>query len=132
MKYLTRLKLQKLLLKSKKKLYKLLPNLLLETYKVYNNKYEFKINYNHINNVLQNKNIEFFCLINGHWAETDCKKIWLNTYKLSNHKLNNFIYTLMHEAIHGLILYRKSAKEIYYLNEWREHQIMGNCMKELI
>lgn len=127
--YLTRFQLKKILLKSKKKLHELLPILYLEAISVYHNKYKFKINYNHINDILKSKNIEFFSIENGHWAETDCKKIWLNINKFSNSNFNDLLFTIVHEAIHGLILYEINGN---FLNEWREHQIMGNSLIELI
>lgn len=69
----------------------------------------FKCNINNINFIYDKEN---------HWAETDCKNIWLNTYK--NFTFNLLYYTLLHEKLHGIIL--RDGK--YELSESLEHKIM--------
>lgn len=65
-----------------------------------------------------NKDINFIYDKENHWAETDCKSIWLNVYK--NFSFNLLYYTLLHEKLHGIIL-RKGKFE---LSEEVEHKIM--------
>jgi hypothetical protein len=58
------------------------------------------LNYNHAIKVLFH--IEFiYNNIDQHWAETDGKTIWLNTYKTFSDELLET--TLLHEAFHGLV-----------------------------
>ena len=77
----------------------------------------FSINYYHAFRCLDNINF-MYDNINKHWAETDGRSIWLNTYKTYNDKLLSD--TLIHEALHGII-YRANRHEI---PEYKEHQIM--------
>ena len=79
------------------------------------------------NNFIINYNNSFKCLdnidfiydpVNKHWAETDGISISINTYK--DYTLNILIYTLIHEAMHGIV-YRDSKYEI---PEEKEHKIM--------
>lgn len=64
------------------------------------------------------KHINFIYDTENHWAETDCKTIWINVYKNFNYDL--LYYTLLHEKLHGLIL-RDGRHE---LSEEIEHKIM--------
>lgn len=85
----------------------------------------FCIKYCHAFRCLDNINF-MYDDINNHWAETDGKDIWLNTYKTYNDKL--LCDTLIHEALHGII-YRDNRHEI---PEYKEHQIMALIDKSFV
>lgn len=85
----------------------------------------FSINYSRAFKCLDNINF-IYDNINNHWAETDGKSIWLNTYKIYNDKLLS--NTLIHEALHGII-YRENRHEI---PEYKEHQIMELTNKSFV
>ena len=51
---------------------------------------------------LSEKKIEYFEIIEGHWAETDCTKIWLNRCKPFD--AETLFTTILHEVLHGIVL----------------------------
>jgi hypothetical protein len=72
-------------------------------------------------------NIEFFYdSINRHWAETDGKKIYINTYKKLTENL--LYYTLLHESFHGMIKRHNNHE----LSEPLEHRMMYLLDRRLI
>jgi hypothetical protein len=77
-------------------------------------------------NIESINNIEFiYNDVDKHWAETDCNKIYLNTYK--NFSDNSLFLTLLHETFHGMI--KKNNSEI---SEYLEHKIIYFINKKLI
>jgi hypothetical protein len=60
----------------------------------------------------------FYDDINNHWAETDGYAIFLNTVK--EYDEETLYMTLLHEALHGLVL----RDFRYYLSEELEHKMM--------
>ena len=81
----------------------------------------FTLDYNHLVNILNN--IDFiYNDIDCHWAETDGKIIWLNSWNETNRWNQDTInYTIVHECLHGLI----KRDGIHYTTEYKEHIIMG-------
>ena len=71
------------------------------------------------------KKIEYFELLEGHWAETDCIKIWLN--RCINFDDNALFTTILHEVLHGIVLH--NGKE---LSEFTEHRLMYEISPTLV
>ena len=86
---------------------------------------KFIIDYPQIFRILDN--VDFiYDDVNRHWAETDGISITLNIFKnFTDELLTN---TLIHEALHGVIL-RDSRHMIY---EEKEHRIMALIYHDLI
>ena len=81
---------------------------------------DFSIDYELTSQLLDN--IQFiYDPINKHWAETDGSCIFLNTYKnFKNDKNNILTNTLIHEALHNIILRNNK----FLIPEEKEHKIM--------
>ena len=89
----------------------------------------YKLEWKNILTILNSNNIFFIDCKDKpiHWAETDGLKIWLSPLKEWND--HNLYYTLLHEALHGLI---KRTLYSSHISELREHIIMLNLDKWLI
>jgi len=72
-------------------------------------------------------NVNFINENISHWAETDGFKIWLSSHKNWNN--HNLYYTLLHEALHGLVIRTNTNHE---LSEFIEHKFMLNLDYYLI
>jgi hypothetical protein len=69
--------------------------------------------------------IEYFELYDGHWAETDGVKIWLNRCK--DFSMHNLKMTILHEILHGIV--QQNGKE---LSEYTEHRMMYVLNPQLV
>ena len=94
-------------------------------HKVASNICRSNININYNRKVLDNIELIFDSEEN-HWAETDNKNIYINTYKDFTPSL--LYYTLLHEALHGMF----TRTNNHELSEFTEHRIMYAIDKRLI
>jgi len=89
---------------------------------------DFSINFNLAFKLLNNIDL-FYDNINQHWAETDGTCIRLNTFKdYKNDKDNILTDTLIHEALHDIILRNNK----HTIPEEKEHKIMELVYPSLI
>jgi len=105
-----------------------LPNnlhkIMLETDKLMRG-YLYQLDTQHFYHILNNIELVYDDS-NSCWAETDGETIWLNTYK--NWTEENLKFTLIHEALHGVI----KRNGIHDTTEYKEHIMMENVESMLV
>ena len=90
----------------------------------------YSLRYGHAMKLMQEKKISFLdtsAAAAGHWAETDGDSIWISPLKRWTQ--DDLYYTLLHEALHGLVRRGDNGSE---LAEHREHLLMTNIDLKLV